>query len=323
MPTRTTPKDFFLHLGATIALYAAFISFINLSFSIINYSIKDSLAGYFSNSSIAWPISMLVILVPVLFVLEWLIKKDITKMADKGEIWIRKWRIYLTLFLTGATIIGDLIALINTFVNGEVTGRFIYKVLIVLIISGVVFTYYILDRGVENIKTNSTRKILSWTGLIISIGMVVWGFFIVGSPFDQRAFRFDEERTHDLSSIQWQIVNYWQQNNKLPTTLSDLSDSISGYSVPKDPETFNDYEYSSSESTNPNRWTFSLCAIFSRASQDLKGRGEYYPSMNVSSTYDLTYPNPMSGLWDHPAGRTCFERNIDPKKYPVIPMKGV
>ena len=65
MNPKTTPRDFFLHLGATIALYAAATALINLSFSIIDYLQPDALANYFSASSIAWPISMLVVLAPI------------------------------------------------------------------------------------------------------------------------------------------------------------------------------------------------------------------------------------------------------------------
>ena len=133
MTPKTTPKDFFLHLGAVVALYASAIALINLCFSIVNYYNPDALGPAISaRASIAWPVSMLVVLIPVLYVLEWLIGRDLIRSPEKREIWIRRWRIYLTLFLAGATIVGDLIALINTYLNGEVTSRFIYKILIVL-----------------------------------------------------------------------------------------------------------------------------------------------------------------------------------------------
>ena len=107
--TNTTPKDFFYHLTATIALYSVIIAVINLYFGIINYYFPDALAGYFYSNTVAWPISMLVVLVPILYVLEWLINKDIKAIPEKSEIWARRWRIFLTLFLAGAVMAGDLI----------------------------------------------------------------------------------------------------------------------------------------------------------------------------------------------------------------------
>ncbi len=116
--TKTTPKDFFLHLGATIALYISVGALVNLVYAIINNRFPDALAGYFYSNSIAWPISMLIVLVPILYVLEWLIKKDIDVTPEKKEIWVRRWRIYLTIFIGGAIMAGDLVALINTYLNG-------------------------------------------------------------------------------------------------------------------------------------------------------------------------------------------------------------
>ena len=81
--TKTTPKDFFLHLSATLALYVSAGALINLLFSVINYYFPDQLAGYFYANAVAWPISMLIILIPTLYVLEYLINRDITKVPEK------------------------------------------------------------------------------------------------------------------------------------------------------------------------------------------------------------------------------------------------
>jgi hypothetical protein len=63
--TKTTPKDFFLHLGATIALYTTIVAIINLLFSIINYYFPDALAGSYYYNSMAWPISVLIVVLPI------------------------------------------------------------------------------------------------------------------------------------------------------------------------------------------------------------------------------------------------------------------
>src|SRR3989344_3022636 len=120
MNTKTTPKDFFLHLGATVALYVAAGALINLSFSVINYFLPDALAGYFYANTVAWPISMLIVLVPILYAIEWFIIKDMARMPEKKDLWIRRWRIYLTIFLAVVLVGGDLIVLINTYLNGEI-----------------------------------------------------------------------------------------------------------------------------------------------------------------------------------------------------------
>lgn len=318
MQTNTTAKDFFLHLGATVALYISVGALINLVFAIINYSFPDQLSGYFYANTVAWPISMLVVLVPVLYVLEWLIKKDIDKVPEKKDIWVRRWRIYLTLFIGGAIMAGDLIALINTYLNGEISIRFFYKFLALLVIVGVVFTYYILSKVW---KAPKTRKTLAGAMIVIVLASIVGGFVIAGSPTKQRDLRFDSQRTSDLQSIQWQVVNYWQQKGKLPTKLADLNDALYGTKVPTDPETEVDYEY-----TTKGQLSFQLCATFARDYEDTKGRGAYgggyYGGYGRIAAPDMvsypSYPGGVADNWEYKAGKTCFDRTIDPEKYPKI-----
>ena len=325
MNNKTTPKDFFLHLGATIALYVAVGALINLWFSIINYYCPDDLAGYFYGNAVAWPISMLLVLVPILYVLEWLTNKDVRNMPEKSEIWVRKWRIYLTLFLVVILIGGDLIALINTYLNGEITSRLVYKVIITLLIAGSVGKYYFFSIYSSHRFAKLARRTNAWFGIVIVLAAIIIGFIAVGSPSKQRALRFDSQRVNDLSNIQWQIINYWQQKEKLPTALSDINDTLSGFIVPVDPETKAAYEYSIKVASGTVAITggksFEVCATFSEASQDTKGRGVYgvgggmYPI-----AYDSSYSSPIgdtSDVWNHGIGRTCFDRTIDPDKYPT------
>ncbi len=311
--TRMSPKDFFLHLGATIALYATTIALINLAFEILNRSMPDTLANYFSSSSVVWPISMLVVITPILYVLEILINRDLIKMPEKRDIWIRKWRIYLTLFLTGVTIAVDIIVLVNTYLNGEISSRFIWKVVVVLIVSAVIFAYYILAKNIginapSMIASNSKKTwlaILVISGIVLVLAGIVAGFVIVGSPSTQRSLRFDQQRISDLNNIQYQIINYWQRVGALPPSLEALNDPISNFQIPADPETGKPYEYIS---LNKDPHAFGLCATF-----DL-------PS--VKSDVPLSYPIPTPEIgynsWTHDSGHVCFERTIDPKLYPLI-----
>ncbi len=307
---KTSPKDFFLHLGATIALYVGVIALINLFFTVINYYFPDALAGDYFSSSIAWPVSILIVVTPIIYFIEWLINKDIKLIPEKAGIWIRKWRIYLTLFIGAIVIAGDLITLINTYLNGEISIRFVYKFLVILIITSIVFTYYIFDWINKYFKI---KILLSYLGLIVALIGIILGFVIVGSPTKQRSIRFDNQRIADLQNIQWQIINYWQQKGKLPIKLDDVNDPISNSVVPVDPETNEVYEYNVKNPT-----TFELCAIFDLDQQEIKGRGPYGHG-GTSVFRDIAYPMvPENVNWMHSSGRVCFERVIDIDKYPII-----
>lgn len=302
-----------MHLSATVALYASVIAIINLILSSINYAFPDKLAGYFSVNSIAWPISALIVLVPALYIVEHLINRDLTNNPAKIDLLIRRFRIYLTLFLTGATILVDLIILINTYLNGEITMRFVYKVLAVIIVSGLVFAYYLLTKNETNNK--KTIKSLAYLGIVVTILAIVGGFLIVGSPAHQRDLRYDNERVNDLTNIQWQVLSHWQQKSVLPEKLEELNDSISGYTIPTDPEDSSAYTYNVK-----GNYSFELCANFGTKSEDNSGRGSYARDIAVSSAYPLIETENIN--WKHEAGKVCFERKIDPSKYsPIKPVE--
>ncbi len=306
---KTTPKDFFLYVGVMVMLYASVISLINLLFAYIDYSFPDVLNYSYDPflNTIRWGMAFLFIIFPAYLVGTWYINRDIRVHPEKETIGVRKWLTFLALFLAGAAILVDLSVLIYTFLGGEITMRFALKVLSVLVVSGFGLSYYLLDlRGVvrENKNIGLTYAALA---ILLVGGSVVAGFFIVGSPATQRDIRFDAQRVSDLQNIQWQIINYWQQGERVPKSLTDLSDPISGWIVPNDPETGAPYEYILGEGMS-----FQLCATFTKES-----RG------GVSG--DMTKPVPVGGEfglenenWVHGAGRQCFERVIDPLRYPPI-----
>src|SRR3990167_473235 len=253
---KTTPKDFFMHLLGFAALYTSIVSFLALIFAYIDVTFPDPLSSYYSGSlsQIRLSSSVLLIIFPVFILTSWLIARDFAQEPEKRNIKFRKWLIYFTLFVAAITVIVDLITLIFNFYSGELTTRFLLKTLAVLIVALVVFNYYFRE-----IKQASSRKskITAWLMSAVVLTAIVAGFFIVGTPAQQRARRFDEQRVNDLQSIQYQIINYLQNKGKLPASLDLLTDSISGFTPPVDPQTQDSYGYSIKDSLG-----FELCADF-------------------------------------------------------------
>jgi hypothetical protein len=58
---------------------------------------------------------------------------------------IRRWLTYLTLFIAAGVLIGDLITLVYNLLGGELTVRFVLKVITVAAIAGTAFGYYLWD----------------------------------------------------------------------------------------------------------------------------------------------------------------------------------
>ena len=126
------------------------------------------------------------------------------------------------------------------------------------------------------------------------------GFFIMGTPGQVRLYRFDNEKLADLQNIQWQIVNFWQQKQTLPAALEELNDPISGWEMPMDPQG-EEYRY---EKTGD--LSFRLCATFNAASRG-GTPSEAMPARAYGS---------LDGSFEHGAGEACFDRTIDPERYP-------
>ncbi|HEX5774609.1 MAG TPA: DUF5671 domain-containing protein [Candidatus Paceibacterota bacterium] len=308
--SKTTPKDFFLWAGAMIALYLAVISFITLLFEYINYVYPDPNAGYGDpySSGLRFAMAALIVLVPATLVLLRLIRGTILVDAGKANLWVRRWALMLTIFVMTATILIDLITLVNYFLNGEITTRFALKVIVVLLTAGFVFMHFLADLKGHWIANPKRANLVGAVAAVVAFSAIIAGFFIVGTPAQARDVRLDIQRVNDLQGIQSQVVTFYQQKQSLPSSLSELADPLSYYTLPKDPETGTDYEYE-----RTGNLSFKLCADFAREGKDLQGRGGFGRDIAVSYPYpgDLSNEN-----WQHEEGYTCFDRTIDPERYP-------
>lgn len=304
------PKDFFLWLGLIIALYGSITSLLTLLFQYINYAFPDELAGYADpyNGSIRFAMATLIVLAPTVVVLARLIRSSIEEDPSKATLWIRRWALVLTLFVASATVVIDLITLVNTFLGGEITERFVLKVVVVLLAAVGVFLHFLADlKGYWILNPKKANTIGIAFG-VLALATIVSGFLIIGSPTTARLMRFDAQKVSDLQSIQYQVLNSWQQHQILPTTLSELADPLSGFTLPVDPQTGNTYEY---RVVSP--LSFELCATFNAPAPDTKGMGTYPATDSyVSGGFD----NPT---FMHETGRTCYTRTIDPVRYPPYP----
>jgi hypothetical protein len=142
-------RETFLYLALFTALYMSAWHVGNLVFQFINRAYPDPAAGVVFaahiRESIRWSIATLIITFPVYlyvsFILSRAFRRDPTKRASN----VRKWLTYLTLFVAGGVLSGDLITLFYNFLGGELTMRFLLKVLTVAILAGVILIYYLRD----------------------------------------------------------------------------------------------------------------------------------------------------------------------------------
>ena len=298
---KVTPKDFFLWLAGMVTLYWSATALILLIHEYIEVLFPDVATSYYYydpySGTIRFAIASLVVVFPIYVYVMRLLHVDIRHDPLKKELWVRRWLVYLTLFVAGLTIAIDLIAVIYTFLEGDLTARFALKALTILVVLGGGFYYYLHElRGTWESKERESKLIGGFVALIV-VATIVGGFFIVGSPFEARLLKIDERKVSDLTNIQYQLVNFWQYKQALPETLEELNDPLSGFVVPIDPETSAPYVY-----VRTSHSSFKLCATFNAESREYVSA----PVMDASEN------------WKHVAGEVCFDRTIDPERYPAF-----
>lgn len=306
--SKTTPRDFFLWAGLVLSLYGSIISLIALLFAYVDHAFPDPLAWYGDpyGGAVRAAMAGVLVLVPTTLILSRVIRKTIANDVSRAEIWVRRWALVLTIFIAVAIILIDLITLITTFLGGELTIRFGLKVAIVLLISSGVFLHYLADLKGYWFANKKKADLVGYGVGTLAFLSVVAGFFVIGTPTDLRMIRYDEQKVSDLQSIQYQVLNYYQQKGVLPESLGALSDPLSSYMTPVDPQTGAAYGYRVTDTLS-----FELCGTFNRPTPDTKGQGAY-PSR------DVAYPSGPLESFEHGVGETCFSRTIDPELYPVF-----
>lgn len=331
--SKLSPRFFFLSLGTLVSLIATVTAFLNLVFQTLNNKFPDALNsvyqyGYntYNFEGARSALATLIIVFPAFLILSYFWRK--VAKAGLGHIdeVIRKWMMYLILFLVGIVIIVDLVTLVRYFVSGEITTRFIIKVAVTFVIALSVGAYYMFElRGWKKFGPFPVALGSAIKSVIFVVALIVWSFSVIGTPSEQRAWRLDERRIQDLQSIQWTVINFWQQKEKLPASLEEFKNPISSYMVPFDPEFEKGrvYEYKKTADM-----TFELCATFTAVMPQgwQEGYGGGRPMFGGGYAEDSvsSYPYPGVGgneSWDHGVGRTCFTRTIDPDIYPPYPKE--
>ena len=302
-PVKSTARDVFSYLLLIAMFIVGVVSFLTLLFQYIDIQFPDQLDSWWREGAlqaIRGAISALVVSWPVVIFMSMFIGKDLLADEGKQHIWIRKWLLHLMLFVSAVAIIIDLITLINTFLDGEITIRFALKVLAVLAVAVAVFWYYLWELRRDPSKAT---KVTLWAAVgscVVIVVAICASLFVVGSPAKQRDARLDQSRVSGLQTVQSSLVQYWRDKEVLPENLTELEDDIIGYRNPLDPESGEMYEYAVT-----GELTFQLCATFSTKS-DGSDQGAYPMYGYMGGNFDV---------WSHAQGRVCFDRTIDPDRF--------
>lgn len=285
--------EIFVNLLSFILLGVVATAVGTLYFQIINKYIIDPL-GYFNassiHSSIHYSIAALIVGFPIYFWAEIFWFRRFWNKPEKTESFVSKWLTYIVLLIATGTIIGDLIAVIFNFLQGELSTRFFLKALTILFIAGVGFWFYLLERKKiqykKEVSSVNFKIIAGLMILIVAVG-IIFGFFAAGSPKQARLQRLDMETINNLSQISYAVNFFASSQNRLPKDFSELKNNptYSSYFYGITEEKMKNYEYRVVDKTH-----YELCGAFNLESSGSANQPYYTGDPNWGS---------------HGSGRVC------------------
>lgn len=291
-------KFAFFYLLSLVALVFTALSTGIVVFQIINKKVVDSLTlapGGFEQEALKFAISAIIIAAPIYFLMMWLINKSLLAGKLDKESGVRKWLTYFILLIAAVVMIGWLIGTINSFLNGELTLKFILKSLTAILISVLIFSYYLYDiRRKEVAKNNVIIRIYYYGSMVVVLAALIASFFFIDSPLQVRLQKYDQNIINKFSQIDAAINAYYGENGKLPADLNKLLNGGSTYYVVEndltDPGTNKIIEYKMDAKDS-----YELCATFKTENKSLtKDKSAYYVDVR----------------WLHGSGYQCLKQRV-------------
>jgi len=279
------PKYAFYYFLSLVALIFMAVSVGLIAFGIINRTIADVLAiaayNNFNNNfngQFKFAISALFIATPVFYIISNLINRGLKREELKIDSEIRRWLTYFIIFVSSLIILGVFIGIINNFLSGELTTRFILKAASVFIIAAMVFSFYFYDiKRVDVVKKDKVVKMFFFASLTLVLVAFISAWFYVESPQEARNRRLDEIVVNNMYNLESAINAYYERHSVLPISLDDLKNEENFFFEDNfifDPETQERIVY---KLTGENNDSFELCANFRTNSFELSGsRATHY-----------------------------------------------
>lgn len=153
-------REAFVYVVLFSTLYISAFNLGTLLFDFIDRLFPDpAVRSYetYLRESIRWSVSSLIVAFPIFISLARVVNRSIRTDSRKRSSKIRYQLTYVTLFIAGSCLLGDVICLVYQFLGGALTARFVLKVLTIAAITAPVFLYYLADlrRDEENIGGRS------------------------------------------------------------------------------------------------------------------------------------------------------------------------
>lgn len=293
----TGPREAFLHLLLfsslatwVIALGSLLFDLINIGFPLPGEQPMDAFG------SLRMGIASVAVAFPLFgFVLR-RIRRDIAANPARGMDPIRRWLSYMALFAAALILLGDGIGVIVSFLNGDLTTRFLLKACVVASLAGGVF-WWLRQSLHERPEPPGGRRAL-WYGLCaIVLATIATSAWITGGPLQARLRDQDRQRVSDLRDIYRSVSSFSREQGRLPATLDECNSNPGTFiSALKDPVTGETYGYKTMGDNS-----FTLTATFNLPSR-------------IPSSGRNTYDPQGDSFWKHEGGPAEFKIDLGTRR---------
>jgi len=255
-------REAFLYLLAFSTLCCWATALGSAMFTFIDHWFPDPVVqpSYYQNirSSVTWQMATLAVAFPIFLLVMRAILKENAANPEQLQSGVRRW--------------------LEALLNGEITVRFVLKSLVVMIICGAIFVYYL--RSLRARATGMNLPFAVGSGLAVTAVFLI-GFGVAGTPAENRLQQGDATRVRALEQLEQAI----RATATVPPSLGQLvQQGRIRDAQTRDPVTGRQFEFRSLGGDG-----YQLCATFSRASE-AEGPYEVYGS----------------AFWHHGPGRTCY-----------------
>ena len=140
-------RDAFYYLLNFITLGFWTVALGQVFYILIAHAFPDATqTNYYAESlrdQISWQVAVVVIAFPVFAFVHSLIGRELSKRPDLYDSGVRRWLTYLALVIAALVVLTDGVWFISALLRGEITIRFLLDSLVLLVLGGGVFLYYL------------------------------------------------------------------------------------------------------------------------------------------------------------------------------------
>jgi hypothetical protein len=142
-------RDWFLYLLSLLTLLVSATGFLGAAFEVIDKFFPGP-RSEFEPGDLSLPMAQMIIGFPVYLWTLYRLDAIVTDNPYKSRSYIRKGLIYVILFVASVTCIGDLIWVLYTLFEGEMTDRTLLRTLVLLTFLGGVIYWYASEINRDN-----------------------------------------------------------------------------------------------------------------------------------------------------------------------------